>query len=56
VFGEPGATWLVTPHLALGAAVRVGADYQRSTITGGRALNTWTLGLGRVHLTGQLYF
>jgi len=59
LFGEVGLGWLVTPHLALGAAWRLNADYYRADQRAG-AQRTWTSGftatLAQPRLTGQLYF
>jgi len=51
VFGEIGATWLVTPHLGLGAKAEatLGYGHRRD----GHAL---TLEVGTVRLAGQVYF
>jgi hypothetical protein len=49
----------MTPHLALGGAWRLSADYMHSTETSGvltGTTNGFTLSLGQVRLTGQLYF
>jgi len=59
LFGELGAGWLVTPHLALGAAWRLSADYEHSSWTTGAfsgSSDGFFLTLGGVRLTGQLYF
>lgn len=59
LFGELGAAWLVTPHLGLGGAWRLSADYQHMTTKSGGVTGSghaFTLSLGQVHLTGQIYF
>ena len=60
LFGELGASWLVTPHLALGGAWRLSADYSHLAASSGGVTNATghqiTFTLGRVQLTGQLYF
>jgi len=59
LFGEMGASWLVTPHLALGAAWRLSADYQRADEKTGQITyqtHSFILLLGQPRLTGQLYF
>jgi hypothetical protein len=59
LFGELGADWLVTPHLGLGGAWRLSADYQHMSSKSGGATASghgFTLSLGQVHLTGQIYF
>ena len=59
VFGELGAGWLVTPHLALGAAWQLSADYVHSNETTGTdtaTYNGFSVTLGQVQLRGQLYF
>jgi hypothetical protein len=60
LFGEVGAGWLVTPHLAVGATWRFSADYgggevrQPGVLTG--KSHGFSFTLGEVRLTGQLYF
>ncbi|MGA2384593.1 MAG: hypothetical protein ABSG61_14295 [Gemmatimonadales bacterium] len=59
LFGELGAGWLVTPHLALGAAWRLSASYEHSSWTAGLfsgSSDGFSVTLGAVRLTGQLYF
>ncbi len=60
LFGEVGASWLVTPHLALGGAWRLSADYSHLASRSGGVTNATghaiTFTLGQVQLTGQLYF
>lgn len=59
VFGDLGATWLITPHLGVGARWRVAATYVHgSSSTAGATTtgNAVTLSAGTVQLTGQLYF
>ncbi len=58
-FGELGAGWLVTPHLAVGAAWGLSAQYGYSKQTAGGATATSTVfvfSFGQVQLKGQLYF
>jgi len=60
LFGELGAGWLVTPHLALGAAWRLSADYgwseaRQAGVQQGKT-HGLSVALGQVRLTGQLYF
>jgi len=56
VFGELGAGWLVTPHLAVGGAWRLSVDYTRSNVIGAGHNSGWSFALGQVRLTGQIYF
>jgi len=59
LFGELGAGWLVTPHLAVGAAWQLSADYWHSKNTAGPNSSTTheiSLTLGTVQLRGQVYF
>lgn len=60
VFANLGGTWLVTPHLGLGAQWQVDLTYihgsATSPISGSARSDTVTLELARVALTGQFYF
>jgi hypothetical protein len=60
VFADLGATWLVTPHLGIGARWRAGASYSHGRVSGGglptSTIDSWSVSLGSVLLTGQLYF
>jgi hypothetical protein len=55
VFGNLGATWLVTPHLGLGAQWEATFVYLHSESTTSRA-DSWKLALATVAAVGQLYF
>ena len=59
VFGDLGATWLVTPHMGIGARWRVTASYVHGSSTNAGVTSTGnqvTLFMGTVVLAGQLYF
>ena len=59
LFGDLGATWLVTPHLGLGARWRVSVAYFHGKATGAGGttmVDAVTLSAATVLLTGQLYF
>ena len=59
VFGDIGATWLVTPHLGLGArfAGTVMYNHYRSTEPGSTArANQVRASVGSIALVGQFYF
>ena len=59
VFADIGATWLVTPHLGLGAKVGVAATYTRATFSspgGSGSDDRFGVSAGHVALVGQLYF
>jgi hypothetical protein len=60
VFVNIGATWLVTPHLGLGAQWQVDLTYTHNSVSstsyGSGTSDNVTVGLARVALTGQLYF
>jgi hypothetical protein len=59
VFGDLGATWLVTPHLGIGARWRVAASYVHASDSSAGVTTTGngvTFSVGTLQLTGQLYF
>ena len=59
LFGDAGASWLVTPHLGLGAAWRLNLSYFHEKASGRGPTGTASgiqLSLNQVRLTGQLYF
>lgn len=59
VFANVGATWLVTPHLGIGAQWEVNLTYSHysgSISSGAPTTNVVTVSLARLALTGQLYF
>jgi len=59
LFANLGATWLVTPHLGLGAQWQVNVTYMHnsdSSSLGSGSSDMVTVALARVALTGQLYF
>jgi hypothetical protein len=59
VFANLGATWLVTPHLGLGAQWQVDVTYSHGKVTssvGTGKFDFVALELARVALTGQFYF
>jgi hypothetical protein len=56
VFVNVGATWLVTPHLGLGAQWQVDLTYAHYASSGFGTSDIVTVGLARAALTGQLYF
>jgi hypothetical protein len=55
VFGDIGATWLVTPHLGIGAKLGATLAYSHGTSTGTRT-DQLHLSVGYLTLAGQLYF
>jgi hypothetical protein len=59
LFGDLGATWLVTPNLALGAKWGLSFDYRHSATSasyGSGSSDTFAITIGSVALVGQLYF
>ena len=60
VFGNLGGTWLVTPHLGLGAQWQGDLTYTHNgasgPLIGSGTTDNVTIDLARVALTGQLYF
>ena len=59
LFGDLGATWLVTPHLGIGARWRASVAYTHGKATGAGAttvVDAETVTAATVLLTGQLYF
>jgi hypothetical protein len=59
LFANVGATWLVTPHLGIGALWEIGVNYNRATIRGYNGSETneeFSLSLANVALAGQIYF
>ncbi len=59
LFGDIGATWLVTPHLGLGARFGAALDYGHNEASGGGGTTTsdrFSISLGSVALAGQFYF
>ncbi|MGB7212612.1 MAG: hypothetical protein WBC97_08285 [Gemmatimonadales bacterium] len=60
IFGNLGATWMVTPHLGLGALweARLGYSHQTTAATGNPTVtdNTVSITLDHVALTGQIFF
>ncbi|HET9708297.1 MAG TPA: hypothetical protein VFP39_08335 [Gemmatimonadales bacterium] len=59
LFGDLGATWLVTPHLGIGARWRASVAYAhgKATVTGSTTTSDIvTLSAATVLLTGQIYF
>lgn len=56
IFGNVGASWLVTPHLGIGADWGVTVGYVHETGPLANVDRQWTVGLGQLQLTGQLYF
>jgi hypothetical protein len=56
VFVNVGATWLVTPHLGLGAQWQVDLTYTHNSASSFGTSDNVTVGLARVALTCQLYF
>jgi hypothetical protein len=59
VFANLGATWLVTPHLGLGAQWQANATYTHYATTGpygSGSSNAVTVGFARITLTGQIFF
>ena len=59
VFANLGGTWLVTPHLGLGAQWEVDLSYIHTKTTSPFSSGTGdivSLQLARVALTGQFYF
>lgn len=59
LFGDLGATWLVTPHLGIGARWRASVTYAHGKTTGSvgnNLVDSVILSAGTVLLTGQLYF
>lgn len=60
IFANLGGTWLVTPHLGLGAQWQVDLTYihgsATSPISGSVTSDIVTVELARVALTGQIYF
>jgi hypothetical protein len=55
-FVNLGGTWLVSPHLGLGAQWQVDLTYTHNSGSTPTPTNTVSAGLGRVALTGQFYF
>lgn len=59
VFLDFGASWMVTPHLGLGAEWRLGASYVHGSVsgtTGGGTSDVVSVDLTGIGLVGQLYF
>jgi hypothetical protein len=59
VFANLGATWLVTPHLGLGAQWQVDVTYTHGKVSspaGSGKTDFVAVDLARVALTGQFYF
>lgn len=60
VFGSLGATWLITPHLGLGAQWSLIFNYSHQSlkngITGTTTSNSVNLTLPNMALAGQIYF
>jgi hypothetical protein len=58
-FADLGATWLVTPHLGIGAKWRAAISYTHATasdaFTSAKA-DQLRISLGSIELAGQLYF
>ena len=55
VFADIGATWLVTPHLGLGARFGAAVGYSHNNLPNSDASRFW-VSIGNVALAGQLYF
>ena len=55
VFADIGATWLVTPHLGLGARFGAAAGYSHTNAPNSNGTRFW-VSIGNVALAGQLYF
>jgi hypothetical protein len=58
-FADLGATWLVTPHLGIGARWRASISYTHATVTDASTsatANQVQISLGHIQLAGQLYF
>ncbi len=56
VFVNVGGTWLVTPHLGLGAQWQADLTYTHNRTSPRTTSDIVTVGLARVALTGQFYF
>jgi len=59
LFADLGATWLVTPHLGIGAKAGATITYTRATFTGSfgsGSENRLRISVGDVALVGQVYF
>jgi hypothetical protein len=60
LFGSLGATWLITPHLGVGAQWSLAFNYMHQSFTSNRSgtskTNTITVSLPNMALAGQLYF
>lgn len=59
VFGSLGATWLITPHLGVGAQWSLVVSYTHQTASGALGtskINTINVTLPNMALAGQLYF
>ena len=59
VFADIGATWLITPHLGLGAKFGATVTYTHGTVggaAGSGSQDRFAASLGRAALVGQLYF
>jgi hypothetical protein len=58
-FADLGATWLITPHLGIGAQWRAVISYTHARATGAfgsATANQVQISLGHIQLAGQLYF
>jgi hypothetical protein len=58
-FADLGATWLVTPHLGIGAKWRAAISYTHATLSdviNSAKIDQLNFSLGNIALEGQLYF